>query len=88
MNDFHIGLIGIVAAICTTCSLLPQIIKILRTKRTHDISMAMYLLLTFGIVCWLVYGFMIEEFPIILANGLTVVLCFVVIIAKIKYDRR
>ena len=87
MSDFHIGLIGIIAAMCTTASFFPQIIKIFKTKHTKDISMGMYLVLAVGVVCWLIYGISIGELPIILANSFTIILCLTVIIAKIRYDR-
>jgi len=87
MSDFYIGLIGILAAMCTTASFFPQIVKIFKTKHTKDLSMGMYLVLAVGVVCWLIYGISIGELPIILANSCTIILCLTVIIAKLKYDK-
>ena len=85
MEKFHIGIIGMIAGACTTVSFVPQIIKIFRTKHVRDISLMMYVVLTTGIFLWLVYGLLIEEFPIILANGVAFVLCLSVIIMKLAY---
>ncbi|MBD3380516.1 MAG: hypothetical protein GF408_08675 [Candidatus Omnitrophica bacterium] len=88
MTDLHIGLIGVVAGICTTISFVPQIIKMFRTKNVRDISLIMYVILTTGIFLWLVYGIFIEEFPIIFANLVGFLLCLSVIVMKIKYRKR
>lgn len=78
------SVIGIIAAICTTVSFVPQVIKTIKTRQTKDISLAMYLIFTAGIALWLVYGLMIGDLPIILANTVTVVLTSIVVIIKIR----
>lgn len=85
MEKIHIGMIGMIAGACTTVSFVPQIIKILKTGHARDISLLMYVVLTTGIFLWLVYGLLIEEFPIIIANGVAFILCLSVIIMKIAY---
>ena len=85
MEKIHIGIIGMIAGACTTVSFVPQIIKILKTGHARDISLLMYVVLTTGIFLWLVYGLLIEEFPIIIANGVAFILCLSVIIMKIAY---
>ncbi len=77
--------IGFSAAILTTFSLLPQTIKTLQTKRTQDISLMTYLILTFGIFLWLVYGIIKNDLPIILANMISLILSISVLSLKIKY---
>ena len=77
--------LGIAAGFCTTISLVPQIIKTYRTRHTEDLSLGMFCLLAAGVAMWLVYGVLIEALPIIIANAITFVLCFYIIIMKIKY---
>ena len=79
-----VSLIGIAAAICTTVSFVPQVLKTIKTGQTKDISLSMYLIFTTGIVLWLIYGIMIRDLPIILANTVTVVLTFIVVVLKIR----
>ncbi len=86
MNDFHIGTIGIIAGICTSVSFIPQIIKILKTGHVRDISLCMYLVLSLGIALWLVYGLLIREFPLILANSVSIILCLFIVVKKIMGD--
>lgn len=77
--------IGMVAAICTTASFLPQAIKIIKFKKTRDISLLTYLLLEVGILMWLVYGVMIGQMPIILANAVTLLFTTAILFLKIKF---
>ncbi|MFH1836826.1 MAG: SemiSWEET transporter [Candidatus Omnitrophota bacterium] len=86
MEYIHVKTIGFIAGSMTTLSFLPQIIKIVKTRCVRDISLCMYIMLATGIFLWLVYGTLIKELPVILANSIAFVLCFFVIIAKIKYD--
>lgn len=79
------SLIGIVAGIITTSALLPQALKIYKTKSARDISLTMFVFLAVGIALWLLYGILIEEFPVILANSVSLILIFSIILMKIRY---
>ena len=80
-----VTLIGLTAAVCTTASFLPQVIKTLETKRTKDISLVMYAILVVGVSLWLVYGIMIKDLPIILANTVSLIFTAAVLFLKIKH---
>ncbi|MEK7943681.1 SemiSWEET transporter [Pigmentiphaga sp. YJ18] len=77
-----IDLLGTVAAILTTLSFMPQLIKIWRTRSAADISYAMYALFVLGLVLWLVYGAAIGSVPMILANGAVLAQALAVIAMK------
>jgi len=78
-------IIGLVAAVCTTISFLPQAIKVIKTKRTKDLSLAMYLTFSIGVFLWLVYGIMISELPVIIANAITLIFASTILVIKLKY---
>ncbi len=78
-------IIGTIAAVCTTASFVPQVIKVYRTRHTKDLSLPMYVLFSLGVFIWMCYGFMTYSFPIILANGITFLLSIYVLIAKMRY---
>ncbi|MDA3870921.1 MAG: SemiSWEET transporter [Candidatus Marinimicrobia bacterium] len=80
-----ITIIGFLAATGTTISLLPQAIKIIKTKHAKDISLGMYLILTTGIFLWLVYGILIKDLPLIVANGISLFFSVSVLILKLIY---
>ena len=80
-----ITLIGLAAAFCTTIAFLPQVLKTWRTRSTGDISLAMFLVFTSGIFLWLVYGLIIGDLPLILANGITFVLSGTILYFKLRH---
>ncbi len=83
--NFILKYIGFFAAFCTTISFLPQAIKVYKSRSTKDISLYMFLIFTIGTTCWLIYGVIISSVPIILANAITLVLSFFILVYKIKY---
>jgi len=79
------SIIGFVAATLTTISFVPQVIKIWRSRSTHDVSLGMYALFTLGIAMWLAYGLLIHSWPVILANFITLLLAGTVLLMKLKF---
>lgn len=77
-------LIGSIAAVLTTASFLPQAIHVIRMKDTAAISLAMYSMFVVGVALWLVYGLMIREMPVILANSITLVLACIILTRKVS----
>lgn len=66
--------IGIIAGVLTSASMLPQFIKVLRKKDVGNLSPLMLLVLISGVALWTYYGFLKDEWPIILSNGFSVLL--------------
>ena len=77
--------IGIAAALLTTTAFAPQAIQAWRTRSTRDISLPMFLMMVSGVMLWLVYGLLIGDLPLILANAVTLLLASAALIAKIRY---
>lgn len=77
-------LIGMLAAILTTAAFFPQVIKTVRTKSTGDLSLPMYTLMFTGTVCWLIYGLLKHDMPIILANGVSSMASFIIFYYKLR----
>jgi len=80
-----ITLIGMAAAACTTFSFLPQAIKVIKTKQTKDLSLSMYSVFTTGVLLWLTYGLFVKDFPLIIANSITLLFAVTILIMKIRY---
>jgi MtN3 and saliva related transmembrane protein len=80
--------IGSTAALCTTISFVPQLIRVWTRKSARDISLTMFLLFAFGVGCWLVYGLGIGSWPIIAANAVTLTLALAILALKIRYDAK
>lgn len=77
--------VGYAAAILTTISFVPQVLKVWRTRSARDVSLGMYSLFTLGIFTWLVYGVLIESWPVILANFITLILAGTVLVMKLRF---
>jgi MtN3 and saliva related transmembrane protein len=88
MSLLSMNSIGSVAAFCTTLSFLPQLIRVWQHKSARDISLTMFLLFSFGVACWLVYGLGIGSAPITAANGITLALALAILMLKLRYDRK
>jgi MtN3 and saliva related transmembrane protein len=66
--------IGLFAALCTTASYLPQVVKCWRTRETQDLSLKMLVLLGFGLAGWIVYGSVKGDWVIIVSNVISLIL--------------
>lgn len=77
--------IGILAALCTTLCWLPQAIKIIREKRTEGLSLATQSVFTLGVALWGAYGFLLGNWPLIVANVTTLLLSLAILALKLRY---
>jgi len=84
----YINIIGLTAAAMGGISLFPQVLKVLKTKSTKDISREMILILAGSIFLWLVYGILMENSPIIIANFFGLVQALIILFFKIKNQIR
>lgn len=76
--------IGSMAAVCTTLAFVPQVIQSWRTRDLSGISLPMYTIFTTGVLLWLIYGILIRDWPVIIANAVTAILASVVLLLKLK----
>ncbi|XDD55704.1 SemiSWEET transporter [Leptospira sp. WS4.C2] len=81
------NLIGYIAAFLTTVSFLPQVLRVVMTKQTRDISRNMYIMFFLGVLLWFVYGVLKSDFPIILANIVTIFFVSIILFYKLKEEK-
>ena len=81
-------ILGYVAGAVTTTSLVPQVMKIWKTKSARDVSLGMFLIFSIGISLWIAYGFFLHSMPIIVANAVSLLLGFIVLGLKLKFNGR
>jgi MtN3 and saliva related transmembrane protein len=77
--------LGLIAAALTTVAFIPQVVKIWKSKHTLDISLGMFSIFSVGVFLWLLYGIQLGALPIILSNGITLVLSLTILVFKLKY---
>jgi MtN3 and saliva related transmembrane protein len=80
-------IIGLVAAVLTTTSFIPQVVKTWKTKSAGNLSLTMYIAMFTGIVLWLIYGIHLGSLAMILANAVTAILTLIIIIFKLRYEQ-
>lgn len=78
-------LLGILAGSLTTGSFFPQVIKAHASHQTKDLSLLMFLVLSCGVVLWIVYGTLVGSWPVIIANSATLFLVAYLLYLKVKY---
>ncbi len=78
-------IIGLVAGICTSSALLPQLFTTIKKKKANDVSLFMFIVMFAGNALWTYYGFAKQEFPIILTNIFSLILNIVMLCLKFKY---
>ena len=88
MSPSLITALGFAAAACTTFSFVPQVVRILKTRDVGGISLVMYAIFCTGVLLWTAYGFVIRSGPVIVANGVTLVLSGMVLILTWRQKRR
>lgn len=80
-----ITLLGMIAGTLTTIAFLPQLLKVWRSKSAKDISMTWLVTFSGGVLLWLIYGLLLGQLPIVLANAVTLGLTWVILGFKLKY---
>lgn len=87
MSDEWMKVLGIVAGIFTALSLLPQLIKLIRTKKAEDLSVLYLITLFCGICLWIWYGVLRQDLPVMLTNIVSLVLNVAILILGIRYKK-
>ncbi len=80
--------IGILASIFTSSCLLPQLIKIIREKKAENISLGMLIAMLTGIALWIYYGFLKDDWIIIISNSFSLLINITTTLLSIKYKTK
>jgi MtN3 and saliva related transmembrane protein len=82
-----IQLLGLLAGSLTTAAFLPQVVKTWKSRSAKDLSLGMFSLFCLGVAMWLVYGFAVNDVPVIAANLLTLLLALTLLFFKLKFKQ-
>jgi MtN3 and saliva related transmembrane protein len=77
--------LGIIAGTLCTLSFVPQVLRIAKSRNARDISLITFIMFSCGVFAWFIYGISIKEWPVIIANAVTLLLALVILGMKIKY---
>jgi MtN3 and saliva related transmembrane protein len=82
-----IDLLGYMAGACTTYAFWPQLKRTWITRSAGDVSMGMLAIFSTGVGLWLCYGVAIGSWPIVLTNGVTILLTGAILVLKVQFRR-
>ena len=80
-----IDVIGATGAALTTLCWLPQALKVMREKDTRALSLPATAAFTLGLVLWLIYGVVIDDWPLIGSNAVSLALMAPILTTKLRY---
>jgi len=81
-------IIGLIAGVLTAASMLPQLIKTIRTKEVEELSIYIFILLLAGTALWTYYGVLKKDLPLITTNAFSFVINAAMITLKILYSKK
>lgn len=84
----NIDILGFIAAILGTFSLVPQVVKTMRSQSVSGISMIMYIIITVDSLLWLTYGIVLSIAPLIVQSTITFSCSFIMIIMKLLWEKK
>jgi len=76
---------GFIAGILVAAALVPQVIKSWKTKSTNDISLGWNITSLAGQIMWIVYGFMITSYSLVIMSSITLSMAVLLFYLKLKY---
>ena len=82
-----VDVVGLAAGVLTTVAFVPQVVRIVRTRSAYDISWWLFGILAAGSALWLWYGIQLGALPLIVTNGITFVLAFMLLGMKLRARR-
>jgi MtN3 and saliva related transmembrane protein len=80
--------VGIASGILTGVSLIPQLIKVVREKKSESVSTGMLIVLLAGLSGWIWYGILKKDYPIIITNAFSLLTNISILILSSIYSRR
>ena len=82
-----IDILGLVAGLCTSISILPQLIKTIQKKTASEVSVLMFIVMLTGNALWVYYGVEKSDVAIIATNLLSLALNIAMLVCKFVYKK-
>ena len=78
---------GTAAAVLSTAAFIPQLLKTWKTKKAEDVSYALLVAFCSGCFCWVIYGYLIQAYAVLIANTITLSLNLAILGLKLSFDK-
>ena len=69
----------------TTASFIPQVWHSFKTRDVSGVSLGMYSVFTLGVALWLLYGVLLQSWPLMIANSITLLLAAAILGMKLRF---
>ena len=79
--------VGIGASVLSASSLIPQLVKLIKEKRSKDVSVIMLLVLLAGLSLWVYYGALKADVIIVVSNAFAVLINLVTFFLTLYYKK-
>ncbi len=86
-RELVINAIGVIAALCSMGSFIPQVAKIVRERDASSVSLRMYIVTVTGFALWTVYGVLLASWPLTGSNLVSLSLAAMILVLKIRYRK-
>ena len=87
MSPLLVNGLGVAAALCSMASFVPQVVKIARERDASSVSLRMYVVTVIGFALWAGYGVLLESWPLVGSNLISLALSAAVLILKLRFDQ-
>ena len=86
--NYSITMMGWCTVAIGAPAIIPQIVRVYRTEHLYGVSAAMYGLLSFNCLMWLIYGAMIDDLFVSLPNIITTLGAFYIMVRAVKSHKK
>ena len=84
-NFTWIDYLGLFGAFLSAITFIPQVIQAYKTKSVRDLNTGMLFIIFSSVCVWLIYGFVKQVLPIIVANSVILILCSILLYFKATF---
>jgi MtN3 and saliva related transmembrane protein len=85
MSNLLVTTIGVGAALCSMTSFIPQALKVIREHDATSVSLRMYVVTVIGFALWATYGVMLQSWPVVVSNLVSLGLSGLILGLKLRY---
>lgn len=85
MNKKLAEAMGLIGAILSSITFIPQVYKTWESKSAGDLSMGMIVIVFVSTIIWLVYGIGLKLKPVIICNTIIMILSALLIYFKLTF---
>lgn len=85
MSKYLAAIFFVIFSVCSLLSYIPQIVKILRTKKSEDISITSWVLYLVNCGCFIAYSYLIDEAALLLSSWVELTLILITLVLTVKY---